>query len=67
MSAARGEQMRHDDSEVPPHVSGATVDAGLAELEHESDDCGPLPRAILMKAETTRGTAEWCLMMAPHA
>lgn len=69
MSAARGEPMRRDDGEVPPHVSGATVDAGLAELEHESSEelFGQLPRPILMKAMMTRGTAEWCLMTVPHA
>ena len=67
MSAARGEPMRRDNGEVPPHVSGATVDADLAALAHESEEDYELPRPILMKAMMTRGTAEWCLMTVPHA
>jgi len=60
MSNAPGEEV------PPPHINGAEIDTA-ALLEEVGGALGPLPCPLLMQANTTRGTTEWCMLMVPHA
>ena len=66
MSNAPGEAASSGE-QVPPHVSGARMDADMASLFAEGGlELGPLPSSLLMVAQTTGGATEFCIQTVPH-